>query len=314
MLFKFALLLGVQFILGADYLGPCFRDADATAAATWCTCLQTADGSEAQVPFDVLVGADGANSAVARTPAVAEDLKRIKLGLGANSAIGLVANFVGSVPPGLRQFSWSRQFAQERFTQLEQEQGISLQNCVYYRSGTQHYLVMTPSAASLASQGAFVDPNAQELTATSNVDRSCVRSIAGSVAAFFGLPPMGFAEAPHDAMLFDFSGTTRARGSCSFLRPPVPGEQPCAMVALVGDALLEPFWPEGLGILRGFHSALDTAAAIGAWGGTDEEAALRISAMTFAMLKSLCAQTAHGILRPELAKYDVNPQTRYKGL
>jgi len=29
-------------------------------------------------------------------------------------------------------------------------------------------------------------------------------------------------------------------------------------VFVAGDALLEPFWPEGLGVNRGFHTALDT--------------------------------------------------------
>ena len=32
-------------------------------------------------------------------------------------------------------------------------------------------------------------------------------------------------------------------------------QQVCVMA--VGDSLIEPFWPEGLGINRGFHSALD---------------------------------------------------------
>jgi hypothetical protein len=31
------------------------------------------------------------------------------------------------------------------------------------------------------------------------------------------------------------------------------------LLLLAGDALMAPFWPEGLGINRGFHSALDTA-------------------------------------------------------
>mmetsp|Transcript_52384 Transcript_52384/g.132403 ORF Transcript_52384/g.132403 Transcript_52384/m.132403 type:complete len:486 (-) Transcript_52384:242-1699(-) len=314
MLFKFALLLGVSFTLGADYLGPCFCEASDGHPAVWCANLHNADGDEVQIPFDVLAGADGANSAVARTPAVAEELGRIKFGLRQNSAIGLVANFVGNVPHGLRQFSWARQFAQEKFARLEQETGVSLENCVYYRSGTQHYLVMTPSPSSLVSQGVFLNPEASELTAPANVHRCRLREIAAAVAMFFGLPPMDFAEAPNDAMIFDFSGSARAQGSCSFLRTP-PGTEggQSAMVALVGDALLEPFWPEGLGILRGFHSALDTAAAIGAWGGTDEEAALRVAAMTFAVLKSLCAQSAWRLLQPDTAKYDVDPQTRYKG-
>lgn len=35
---------------------------------------------------------------------------------------------------------------------------------------------------------------------------------------------------------------------------------------LVGDSLLEPFWPTGSGCARGFLSALDAAWAVRAWG------------------------------------------------
>jgi hypothetical protein len=39
------------------------------------------------------------------------------------------------------------------------------------------------------------------------------------------------------------------------------------LVSLVGDSLMEPFWPEGLGISRGFLSALDAAWLAGRRGG-----------------------------------------------
>ena len=41
------------------------------------------------------------------------------------------------------------------------------------------------------------------------------------------------------------------------------GGMDCALpVFPVGDALLEPFWPQGLGSNRGFHSALDAVWAV----------------------------------------------------
>lgn len=40
--------------------------------------------------------------------------------------------------------------------------------------------------------------------------------------------------------------------------PPVDGQQ--VAVFVVGDAVLEPFWPEGLGINRGFHTVLDAVS------------------------------------------------------
>ena len=40
-------------------------------------------------------------------------------------------------------------------------------------------------------------------------------------------------------------------------------------VTLVGDALMEPFWPEGLGINRGFLSCLDSCWMISRIGDDD---------------------------------------------
>jgi len=65
------------------------------------------------------------------------------------------------------------------------------------------------------------------------------------------------------------------------------------LVALVGDALIEPFWPEGLGVNRGFMSALDAAwgARLHAAPGRDAAALLRGQRAAFGVLKSLSAMT-----------------------
>jgi len=42
----------------------------------------------------------------------------------------------------------------------------------------------------------------------------------------------------------------------------------------VGDSLLEPFWPQGLGSNRGFHSALDAAHALAVLGSDGLHSAL----------------------------------------
>merc|ERR1719171_2376291 len=208
--------MGVHISLGGEYAG-IQQGAGTSSGAPWSARVRGDDGQETLWPFDVLAGADGANSAVARTPGIDVQLGRVQLGLRRNSAIGLVANFFGNPPQGLRQFSWARQFAEEKFAELERTAGISLENCVYYRSGAQHYLVMTPTRESLTSRGVFLQHDAEELTAGRNVNREAVREVAKCAAAHFGLPSMEFAEAPHDAMLFDFSGTSRAQGSCAFL-------------------------------------------------------------------------------------------------
>jgi hypothetical protein len=178
---------------------------------------------------------------------------------------------------------------------------------------------MTPTAKSLASKEVFLDPGAASLVTPGNVQHGHVRDVAAAVAGHFGLPPMDFASAPDDADLFDFSGTMRAQSSCAFLHALADGSSPQesgpAMVLLVGDALLEPFWPEGLGIVRGFHGALDAAATVRAWGGErDEGKARKVSAEAFSALKTLCGKTADMVLHRDIHAYDVDPSSRYIGI
>merc|ERR1719335_322047 len=99
MLFKVSLLLGVNVSFGGDYAG-IQNSAGATstrspAESEWSVRVLGANGQETLWPFDVLAGADGANSAVAQTPGIDAQLGRVHLGLRRNAAIGLVANFVG---------------------------------------------------------------------------------------------------------------------------------------------------------------------------------------------------------------------------
>jgi len=86
-------------------------------------------------------------------------------------------------------------------------------------------------------------------------------------------------------------------------------------VSLVGDALLEPFWPEGLGIVRGFFSALDSSSAIARWaGGASREATKQHFASSYAQLKTLGAATRASVLRADEKQYALAPSTRYRGV
>merc|ERR1711971_432908 len=108
--------------------------------------------------------------------------------------------------------------------------------------------------------------------------------------------------------LFDFSQLRRSSEGLVFCPPPqadAASERP--------DALLEPFWPEGLGIVRGFFSALDVCAAIALWAsGASQEATKRHMEASYAQLKSLGAQSRTRILRSEEAKSRLSPASRYR--
>mmetsp|Transcript_104600 Transcript_104600/g.181710 ORF Transcript_104600/g.181710 Transcript_104600/m.181710 type:complete len:1179 (+) Transcript_104600:98-3634(+) len=314
-LLKFGLMLGVNVLFGSKYEG--LKQQGHGNDERWHVQVKTQDGQENMLPYDVLVGADGANSVIAREPDLQQQFEHVDLGCTRqHSAIGIVANFVGTPKPGIRQFSWARQFAEAKFKELQDASGISLENCVYYHSGAQHYVVMTPTKESLIQRKVFKSQDVEELFAAANINKDCLRATASEAAAHFGLPVhcLGFAEMPYDAMVFDFSKMKRARNSCAFLTgsQESAGNGRTSMALLVGDALLEPFWPEGLGIMRGFLSALDAVASVNAWGGTDAERAKKVSADAYTALKMLNGKTAENILQADVSKYAVDLKTRYR--
>ena len=58
-----------------------------------------------------------------------------------------------------------------------------------------------------------------------------------------------------DVACFDFTNLYSARNASRVMVR--KGHQ--LLMAIVGDSLLEPFWPEGAGCARGFLSSLDAA-------------------------------------------------------
>merc|ERR1712224_498640 len=84
-------------------------------------------------------------------------------------------------------------------------------------------------------------------------------------------------------------------------------------VALVGDALIEPFWPQGLGIIRGFFGALDVCHAVMQWAsGVDSLAATASFTEAYTKLKSLNAATRVSTLHKDEKSYALAPSTRYR--
>ena len=78
--------------------------------------------------------------------------------------------------------------------------------------------------------------------------------------------------------MFDFSERRSLKRAAEVVTAVngVPRVKPL-LVLPIGDALQEPFWPEGLGVNRGFHNALDACWAAGRWREARDggEAAMR---------------------------------------
>lgn len=89
------------------------------------------------------------------------------------------------------------------------------------------------------------------------------------------------------------------------------------LVGLVGDSLLEPFWPTGSGCGRGFLSAMDSAWMVRQWAAkdctSDQEAALTVLKEREAIYR-LLGQTKSENLSQNYAAYTLNPISRYPNL
>ncbi|XP_015795931.1 probable serine/threonine-protein kinase DDB_G0282963 isoform X1 [Tetranychus urticae] len=91
------------------------------------------------------------------------------------------------------------------------------------------------------------------------------------------------------------------------------------LISLVGDSLLEPFWPTGSGCGRGFLSAMDAAWLVRQWAVKkcksilDEEKILQVLSEREAIYR-LLAQTKSENLSQNCASYSINPVTRYPNL
>ncbi|KAA0189158.1 hypothetical protein HAZT_HAZT008208, partial [Hyalella azteca] len=310
-LLKVALLLGVRVFegLGFEELIPPPED----QTESWRARFSQPDHSLHQYEIDVLIGADGKRNTLSgfnRTEF------RGKL------AIAVTANFINrrtegeSSVPEISGVAFI--FNQKFFKELKAATRIDLENIVYYKDET-HYFVMTAKKQSLLDKGVIIQDlmDTQQLLHPNNVDREALQDYAREAADFstgYQMPHLDFAVNHYghpDVAMFDFTSMFAAENACRAEQ--VRGHR--ILLGLVGDSLLEPFWPTGSGCARGFLSAFDAAwmmkswAALGPTGNPLEVLAERES------IYRLLAQTTPRNLSKGTQKYQsaymLEPWSRY---
>uniref|UniRef100_F6YRT3 F-actin monooxygenase n=1 Tax=Ornithorhynchus anatinus TaxID=9258 RepID=F6YRT3_ORNAN len=205
-------------------------------------------------------------------------------------------------------------FNQKFFQDLKEETGIDLENIVYYKDST-HYFVMTAKKQSLLDKGVIINDyiDTEALLCGDNVNQNNLLSYAREAADFatdYQLPSLDFAINHYgqpDVAMFDFTSMyasenaalVRERGSCRLL------------VALVGDSLLEPFWPMGTGCARGFLAAFDTAWMVKRWNQGSPP--LEVLAERESLYR-LLPQTTPENINKNFDQYTLDPGTRYPNL
>jgi len=109
----------------------------------------------------------------------------------------------------------------------------------------------------------------------------------------------------------------KSDNNCSIVKN--EDEEGLLLMSLVGDSLLEPFWPTGSGCGRGFLSSMDTAWMVRQWAVKkcktikDEDKILSVLSERESIYH-LLAQTKSSNLSQNYASYTICPVTRYPNL
>ncbi|XP_066979109.1 F-actin-monooxygenase Mical isoform X3 [Macrobrachium rosenbergii] len=306
-LLKVALLLGVEVIENVSFEELVEPPEDQTEKIGWRARLTPTDHPANDYEFDVLIGADGKRNTL---PGFKRKEFRGKL------AIAITANFINrrsEAEARVQEISGvAFIFNQKFFKELYAATGIDLENIVYYKDET-HYFVMTAKKHSLIDKGVILRDlqDTQQLLHPSNVDRNALLDYAREAADFstsYQLPHLDFAVNHYgkpDVAMFDFTSMFAAENACRMIER--RGHK--LLAGLVGDSLLEPFWPTGSGCARGFLSSFDAAWMVRSFA-SDKATPLEVLAERESIYR-LLAQTTPENLSKDHASYTLEPVSRY---
>ncbi|CAO2627901.1 [F-actin]-monooxygenase MICAL1 [Lemmus lemmus] len=307
LLLKVALLLGVEIHWGITFTG---LQPPARKGSGWHAQLQPSPPAQlANYEFDVLISAAGGKF-VPEGFTIRE--MRGKL------AIGITVNFVNGRTVEETQVpeisGVARIYNQKFFQSLLKATGIDLENIVYYKDDT-HYFVMTAKKQCLLQLGVLLQdlPDTDQLLGSANVVPEALQRFARAAADFATHGKLGNLEFARDARgrpdvaAFDFTSMMRAESAARVQEK--HGAR--LLLGLVGDCLVEPFWPLGTGVARGFLAAFDAAWMVKRWA----EGAKPLDVLAEReSLYQLLSQTSPENMHRNVAQYGLDPATRYPNL
>ncbi|KAM6311085.1 F-actin-monooxygenase MICAL1 [Podargus strigoides] len=307
-LLKVALLLGVEVHINVQFKG-LVPPTGKVGGQGWRAVLQPGSSPLSHYEFDVLISAGGGKF-------VPEGFKRKET--RGKLAIGITTNFVNRhsrAEVEVAEISGvARIYNQKFFQNLYNKTGIDLENIVYYKDDT-HYFVMTAKKQSLLKKGVILQDKAdiESLLSPENVNRDALLSYAKEAANFstsYRLPELEFAlnhrHLP-DVDMFDFTCMTRSENAALVREH----NEARLLLGLVGDCLVEPFWPLGTGVARGFLAAFDAAWMVRRWAaGTPP---LEVLAERESIYQHL-SQTSPDNTNKNISQYSIDPATRYPNI
>jgi flavin-dependent dehydrogenase len=300
LLMKNALLLGVDFRLGVGYTDAKVISDPQTAwprGTVTCTYDKEAaayfkmeEGKNTQV-FDILVGCDGPRSTVRETQGKHfGNIEKRKF----KDCVGIVVNVQKVPKKRLRELGFphgqepsdmnrTKMAFKDFFKKLNSEAKADVESLIYYKASFHNYVIITPTRDNLVQHGLSgkvytLGVGRDNISKEKLEEKDKLRRYVAGVVKAAGipldetLPNGGFVKAPNDCMSFDFAECWNTPKNFAFNLPPPDydtdqhgeweGSRLVAPVCLCGDALLEPFWPLGLGLKRGWQALMDTCWAV----------------------------------------------------
>ncbi|XP_026573943.1 F-actin-monooxygenase MICAL1-like [Pseudonaja textilis] len=309
-LLKVALLLGVHVHIGVQFKGLILPVVNSHGqVGGWRADLQPGSSPLSQYEFDILISAGGGRF-------VPEGFKRKET--RGKLAIGITTNFINNhskTEVEVAEISGvARIYNQKFFQNLFNKTGIDLENIVYYKDDT-HYFVMTAKKHSLLKKGVILNDklDIESLLSPENVNQEALLAYAKEAANFstnYQLPTLQFALNHHhrpDVDMFDFTCMSRAENAA--LVRDCNGAK--LLIGLVGDCLVEPFWPLGTGVGRGFLAAFDAAWMVKRWASGVSP--LDVLAERESIYQRL-SQTSPDNMNKNINQYSIDPNTRYPNI
>jgi hypothetical protein len=212
------------------------------------------------IPFDSLVVAEGESSKLIRNLGFDRCVTRFA------PAIGIIVNCNfnrnNSEEKKLKEFVVYRSQADWKQTCLGKlsESGVDVENMEYMKFST-HFIVVTAKKDSLFKFGVLKEnkPVISDALHRDNIDFDRLRAFARHLATAAGVPATAPLSAAHGVNIFDFSCKGQLTKPFTTLIPKNVTTENVhhPLVLPIGDTLVNPFWPQGLGVNRGFHSSLD---------------------------------------------------------
>ncbi|KAJ3187914.1 [F-actin]-monooxygenase mical3 [Gaertneriomyces sp. JEL0708] len=257
-LVKMALCLGAEVYANCEFAG---TESDVTSPY-WNAKVVTHPNETFRFSHNVLIIASGEKSSLPLS------FEFTRSAFRAGTATGITCNFTPTHSPvaNVDTMEGGRvSYLNTKFFNQLKEKGLELENVASYRTDESHYIVMTPKRATLLEKGVLREDRAdpEDLVKPDNVDKERLMSFARQVATEVGVPENSEflqmksrknGESWPDVAVFDFTTKTTASDPSKFLVEDYEGGKKVLLVALVGDALHEPFWPMGTGWARASHS------------------------------------------------------------